>query len=74
MIFTGIKEERIKSGLTQAQLGRQIGVDQSAVHLWESGKTLPRASLLPKLARILGCTADDLLDVKKQRQGGENDE
>lgn len=62
MIITSIKERRIKAGLTQTQLGKQAGVDQSAVHLWESGKTLPRANLLPKLAMILGCTVDDLLD------------
>ena len=62
MIITSIKERRIKAGLTQTQLG----VDQSAVHLWESGKTLPRANLLPKLAMILKCTVDDLLDNAKE--------
>jgi DNA-binding XRE family transcriptional regulator len=38
-----------------------LGVDQSTVHLWEVGKTNPRAALLPKIAQLYHCTVDDLL-------------
>lgn len=55
------KSAREKSGLTQRDLAVAIGVDQSAVSLWEIGKTQPRAKLLPRLAEILGCTVDELL-------------
>lgn len=52
---------RERAGMTQAEVARAVGVDQSAVSLWETGKTSPRAALLPQLARIYGCTVDDLL-------------
>lgn len=56
-----VKDARERSGMTQQDLASAIGVDQSAVSLWEIGKTQPRAKLLPKLAKILGCTVDELL-------------
>lgn len=55
------KKLREKSGLTQKELADELGVDQSAVCLWETGKTQPRAKLLPKIAKILGCTVDELV-------------
>lgn len=56
-----IKEKREQKGLTQQQIAQALHIDQSTVCLWESGKTKPRAKLLPSLARLLGCTIDDLL-------------
>ena len=57
----GLKKMREKNGMSQKDLAEELGVDQSAVCLWETGKTLPRAKLLPKIANILGCTTDELL-------------
>lgn len=59
--FLSVKKAREKSGMTQKELALELGVDQSTVSLWEIGKTQPRAKLLPKLAKILGCTTDMLL-------------
>lgn len=55
------KSAREKSGMTQRDLAAELGIDQSAVSLWEIGKTQPRAKLLLRLANILGCTVDELL-------------
>ena len=55
------KTAREKSGMSQQELAQALGVDQSAVCLWETGKTKPRAKLLPTIAKILGCSIDDLL-------------
>lgn len=55
------RKMREKSGMSQKDLAEELGVDQSAVCLWETGKTLPRAKLLPKIANILGCSTDELL-------------
>lgn len=55
------KKERERSGITQNQIATALNIDQSTVSLWESGKTHPRAKLLPQLAKLLGCTIDDLL-------------
>lgn len=57
----GFKKAREKSGLTQQEVASRLGIDQSAVCQWETGKTKPRASLLPKVAAIYGCTLDELL-------------
>lgn len=57
-----IRAKREAKGLTQCQLARAMGVDQTAVSQWERGETLPRADRLPMLAKILGCTVDQLLD------------
>lgn len=64
----GFKKARENKGLTQRDLATELGVDQSAVCLWETGKAQPRAKLLPKIAQILGCTMDELLspDVSKE--------
>lgn len=61
-----IKSARERCGMTQQDLAVTIGVNQSAVSLWEVGKTQPRAKLLPKLAEILGCTVDELLAEEKE--------
>ena len=57
---------REKVGLTQKQVAETIGVDQSAVSFWETGKTSPRASILVKLSELYCCTLDELLDKKSE--------
>jgi transcriptional regulator with XRE-family HTH domain len=62
-----LKRLREKAGLTQEQLGQKLGVGQSTVGMWETGERLPRADKLPELAKILGCTIDDLLKPDETR-------
>ncbi len=57
-----VKELRIKAELTQAQLAKKMNVDQSCVSLWESRKTRPAKKLHKKLARVLGCTINELFE------------
>lgn len=57
----GFKKAREKSGITQQEAAEKLGVDQSTVCLWETGKTKPRASLLTRIASVYGCTVDELL-------------
>ena len=59
--MTGIQNFRLKKGLTQEELANIVKVDRSSVAKWETGKSAPRASLLPKVADALGCTVDELL-------------
>ncbi len=49
------------AGISQIEVAEKIGVNQSAVCLWEKGKTNPRAALLPKLAELYHCTIEELL-------------
>ena len=55
-----LEKLRKDKGMTQATLAKSLGVDQSAVCLWEKGKTLPRADVAIRLANLLGCTLDDI--------------
>jgi transcriptional regulator with XRE-family HTH domain len=52
---------RLKAGMTQEQLARKMNVDQAAVSRWESGDTKPLKKSRKKLAKVLGCTVDELL-------------
>lgn len=57
----GIASKRRQLGLSQSDLAKMLGVDQTAVHNWEKGKSMPAAKRLPAIAKILNCTVDDLL-------------
>lgn len=57
-----IRRLREQRGMTQKQLADALGLNQSAIALWESGKTVPTLQNLYRLADILGCDARDLLD------------
>lgn len=52
---------RTRAGLSQAAVAKEMEVSDSAVSMWEKGKTRPRASLLVKLAELYGCSLDELL-------------
>ena len=57
----GIKNARLAKGISQEELALKLSLDRSTVAKWETGKALPRAELLLKLAQILECSVDDLL-------------
>lgn len=52
---------REKAGLTQKEVAEKLGVDQSSVSFWETGKTFPRAFILSRLSEIYCCPIDELL-------------
>lgn len=56
----GIKILREKAGLTQLELAGALNVKQASVSRWENGDSMPSADKLPELAKIFGCSIDDL--------------
>lgn len=44
---------RAELGMSQAQFADMLGVDQSSVSLWETGKNEPREPVIRLLKRIL---------------------
>lgn len=56
-----IAECRKEKGLTQAQLAEQFGISNRAVSNWETGKSLPDASIMIDLSNYLGITVNELL-------------
>ena len=59
-----IKQIRESKGMTQNHIGEYLKVNRSTVAMWESGKSKPRADLIPKLAEVLGCSIDELFTKK----------
>lgn len=56
-----IASKRKEQGLTQLQLSEKLGITDRAVSKWETGKSLPDASLMPELCKSLKITINDLL-------------
>lgn len=65
-ILPGIRAKRKDRGLTMDQLADRLGVTRQAVFNWESGGTLPTADKLPEIARVLGCSIDDLYSTNNE--------
>ena len=61
-LFVSLFGYRKEKGLTQAELGKLLGVSFQAVSKWELDKTMPDSFLLPRLADVFGCSIDDLFD------------
>lgn len=58
-----IKILRKKKQMSQADLGAAVGVKQSTVAMWESGRNKPRVSLLPTIAATLDITVGELVQI-----------
>jgi DNA-binding transcriptional regulator YiaG len=48
-----LRELRERLGLSQRELGRALGVDESAVSRWESGERVPRAAQAVRLHGLM---------------------
>jgi transcriptional regulator with XRE-family HTH domain len=57
-----IRERRKFLGLSQAQLARELGVNQSTVHRIETGERTPGTKLFLRLLEVLRA---DLRDIKR---------
>lgn len=56
-----IAQARKQAGLSQEQLGEQLGVSRQAVSKWESGQANPDVDYLTRMCTLLGVSADWLL-------------
>ena len=56
-----IAERRKEQKLTQMQLAEKLGITDRAVSKWETGKSLPDASIMLELCGLLKITVNDLL-------------
>jgi putative transcriptional regulator len=60
----GIKEKRLSANMTQDELANILGVGRSAVAMWETGESLPRAKTLIDLAKALDCSVEELFPAE----------
>jgi len=56
-----LKRIRTKKGISQGDIGRELGVSRGFVSTIENGKTNPTLSTITKLAKALGVSSDELL-------------
>jgi transcriptional regulator with XRE-family HTH domain len=63
-----IAELRRNIGLTQDEMSEELGVTPQAVSKWENDISCPDIMLLPKLARLLGTTVDELLSNEPKKE------
>ncbi len=56
-----IAKKRKEHKLTQLQLAEKLGITDRAVSKWETGKSLPDASIMLELCSLLEITVNDLL-------------
>ena len=68
MIGKNIKRLRLNKGITQEQLADVLHLSAQAVSKWENDQTCPDITSLPKLAKILGVTVDELLSGKEETE------
>ena len=61
MFSIKLKELREKAGFSQQALANKIGVSQSTIGMWESGKREPNFETTSKLADFFNCSTDYLL-------------
>ena len=59
-------ERRCKTGLTQAELARELGVTNKAVSKWETGKSKPTTNILRKMAALFGISVEELLKLREE--------
>ena len=64
IISRNIRDEIEQSGKTKTEIAKAIGVSKPTVSQYVSGKIQPSLSTLSKLCVFLGCSADDVLNIR----------
>jgi DNA-binding XRE family transcriptional regulator len=52
---------RQKAGLNVSKVATALNVSDKAIYAWESGLYFPESARLSDIAKLYGCTVDDLL-------------
>lgn len=57
---------RKEQNMTQKELAEKLNITDKAVSKWERGITCPDINTIPMLAKTLGITSEELLNIKQQ--------
>lgn len=60
--MVNIRDKRKSKGISQKEFASQLNVDQTAVSMWETGKSMPKADKLPAIAKLLDCSIEEILE------------
>ena len=67
-----LRKLREDKGLTQYQLGNQMFVNHSTIARWENGTRLPDATMITRLASVLGADANSLFQLADKSEESPN--
>lgn len=67
-MHNNIRSERVRKRMTQAQFASEVGVAESTVRDWESGRSDPNMSSIVLMTRIFGCSADYVIGLSDERK------
>ena len=67
-IMRGLRDIRLKRGLTQAELAEKFGVETNTVWRWEAGNSYPNIEMLKNLAEFFGVSESELLNGERQNE------
>ena len=60
--MNALMRRRLRGAIpSQSEAAKALGVRPSAVSKWERGMSKPRIEKLPAIAKLYGCTVEDLL-------------
>jgi transcriptional regulator with XRE-family HTH domain len=63
-----LRELREAAGISQRELARQVGQDQSNIRYWETSGNFPRSDVLIPMAKALGVSVEALLGEPTPRR------
>lgn len=55
------KELRESKNIKQMMLAERLGVKQGTISMWETGRSIPKTTDLPKIAKVLNVPVDQVL-------------
>lgn len=67
-MHNNIRSERVRKRMTQAQFASEVGVAESTVRDWESGRSDPNMSSIVRMTQIFGCSADYVIGLSDERK------
>ena len=65
--MNNLASERVRIGMSQAQLSEVLGINPRTLGNWERGNSDIPSSKARKLAVIFGCTVDYLFGLTQER-------
>ena len=63
-----IRVQRAMHDLTQQELAERLGVSRQTVNAVELGKYLPSTMLALKMARLFGCSVEELFQLDEEEK------